>query len=179
MRSADENTKNAERAYLVAAPLFGVPKQLPTGGSIEEWRMRYRAKKSMFHGPWRMALINFGKTPAYSTKVEWGLCPRDDFDTAVPVSKLLDAPSFDRWRKLYMRGTVTIQDIFSPNPETPLHYRHIEISEEERQEKIGWVFFGRITYKDVFKDEHFTTFSYHLIEEHGDSIGKSLSDDHS
>ncbi len=179
MRSADQNTKNAERAYLVATPLFGVPKTIPALGSVDEWTMRYRPKRSMFKGPWRMAIINFGKTQAYTTRVEWGLCPRDEFTTHVPISKLLDARQYTKWRFQYLRGVVLVQDIFPPNQEAPLHYRHIEISDEEGTKKVGWVFFGRITYKDVFKDEHFTTFSYHLMEEHADSLGKSLSDDHS
>jgi len=179
LKSADENTKNADRAYLVAGPLFGIPKKLDGETKLERWKRKKRALKGMFEGPWRMAIINFGKTAAYSTKVEWGFCPRDEFRTDIPVSTLLDAPDHANWRSIHMAGEVTIQDIFSPNADDPLHYRHIEISDEERVKYLGWVFFGRIAYKDVFKDEHFTTFSYHLIADHANSIGKSLSDDHS
>jgi len=179
MRSSDANTKNAERAYLVTGSLFGVPKEIPKDDELAKWKMEHRAGRSMFDGPWRMTIINFGKTAAYTTKVEWGLCPREEFLTDVPVSKLLDAPEHNNWRSLYMRGVVTVQDIFPPNPDKPLHYRHIEIPDEDIIKYLTWVFFGRITYKDVFKDEHYTTFSYHLVEEHADSIGKSLSDDHS
>ena len=77
-----------------------------------------------------------------------------------------------------MREGSELQNIFAPTNE-PLQLRLVEITDAEMKEYLGGVFFGRITYMDVFKDEHFTTFSYHMIQEHSDSIGKSLSHDHS
>jgi hypothetical protein len=141
--------------------------------------MKHRALKSMFKGPWRMAIQNFGRTAAYSSKVEWGMCPGDVFPVEISVSELLDSPELERveWRCRYVKEPITIQDIFGPTEGEPLHYRHIEI--EDRDTFLGWVFFGRVTYKDVFKDEHFTTFSHRLVEEHSDGIGKSLTHDHS
>src|SRR5882672_6204242 len=76
LRSGDANTKNGQRAFLVAGPLFGVPNN---HDGTDDWNRRNRAKASMFHGPYRMALINFGKTAAFITKVEWGLWPYKEF----------------------------------------------------------------------------------------------------
>jgi hypothetical protein len=182
MRSADENTKNAERAYLVAGSLFGIPKEIPAD-ELGKWKMKNRAEKGMFNGPWQLAISNFGRTVAISTKVEWGLCPKDvfleaikDFDDTNAVSSLLDSPKPEHidWRSKHMKETSVTQNIFAPTTE-PYHYRQVEVTER----KIGWVVFGRLTYKDVFKDTHYTTFAFHLTDQHAEAVGKSLSDDHS
>jgi len=173
----DKTTKRSERAYLVVSPPYGVPRR-----PEQTWAKTHRAMASMFKGPWRMTIQNFGRTAGFTTKVEWGLCPENEFKRyvlgkGVLVSKLLTKRKYREWRSHYMdeRSPVTIQDIFGPTKD-PLQSRHVQY---EDRPKIGMVFFGRITYKDVFGDEHFSTFSYETMEYHSNSIGKSLSDDHS
>jgi len=171
LRNADEITKRAERAYLVAGPPFGVPKK-----DSDDWAINHRAEASMFKGPWRMTIYNFGNTAGYTVEVEWGLCPESEFRTDKSVRELLNRKEFCEWRSKYMKPSVTIQDILAPTGNAPYQYRHVVI--EDRDKYIGWVFFGRMTYKDVFRDVHYSTFSYELTSEHHNSIGKSLSNDH-
>ncbi len=174
MRSADENTKRKERAYVIAAGLRGIPKR-NTGG----WLRDNRAKSSMFNGPWRMAIQNLGQTPGFTTKVEWGICSNQVFEerNGARVSELFEV-EFSAWRKKCLRlGCTEVQDIFRPT-EMALQYRHVEIPDELR--KPGNVFFGRIDYKDVFRDPHYSTFALRITKdgEHTDGIADAYSDDH-
>jgi len=170
LRSADENTKRAERAYLVAGPFFGIPKE-----GVSKWMMENRASKHMFHGPWRMIVTNFGRTAAFSTKIEWGLCPEDKFPKSTPMKTVLESTGFERWRKDYMREADTIQNIFG-EPNKPYQLRRIEI--EDRDKYLGWIHFGRVTYIDVFKHTHYAAFAYLIGVEGSDAFGTYLSDEH-
>jgi len=187
MRSADENMKNAERAYLVAGSMFGRPRKRfeRDRQDIDEWMMQHRALKSMFTGPWQLAITNFGKTAAISTMVEWGLCPLEEFKDAIKgfkktsaVTDLLQSrsPELVKWKDKRLQKPSTTQNVFAPT-KVAYHYRQVELA--NRDEYIGWVVFGKLTYKDVFKEEHYTTFSFVMTEEHSEAFGKSLSDDHS
>lgn len=175
MRSTDETAKRAQRAYLVGGPPFGKPRR-----NSDEQTIKHRAQAHMFEGPWRMTIYNFGQTAGYTVKVEWGLCPRDIFKRLIKqngkvvlVSELIENELAEYLDK--ERSPVEIQDIINPTGNDPYQYRHVTIP---REEKIGWVFFGRIIYKDVFRVKYYSTFSYELVDEHHNSIGKSLSDDH-
>jgi len=52
-------------------------------------------------------------------------------------------------------------------------YRHIELSERVLREVI----FGRITYKDIFRKTHHSTFALRITQEYTDTIGMSFADD--
>lgn len=180
LRSADENTKRKDRAYVVAGPLYGIPNE---NAGIDEWTKKNRALAEMFHGPYRMAIMNFGRTAGFTTKVEWGFCTRKEFDDYVirndrRVSDIITKREHQLWWLMHQskKSPVEIQDILEPSGSDAKHYRHVE--EPDRDALLGQVFFGKITYKDVFGDEHWTTFSYYIWKDHTDSIGRSLSDDH-
>lgn len=180
MKSADENTKRKERAYIVAVGIWGIPKE----SWKNTWEINNRAKSSMFHGPWRMALQNTGQTAGFTTKVEWGLCPRTSFDAIYEVAgnkicNLLDKDEFAEWRREWMRELgddgkskwrrIHIQDIFIPG--APIQYRHVCI--KDRDKHIGEVFFGRICYNDVFGDKHSSAFALEVVEDHTNGINLS------
>lgn len=105
--------------------------------------------------------------------VGWGICPVCAFPVDTLVSHLLDSESFLQWRAIYMRKPIIVQNIFRPGQRH--HFRHVSIPEEENI--VDTVFFGRVTYMDVFKDTHYTTFAYHRVAQNYDAIGRSLSDD--
>lgn len=170
MRSADENAKMSQRAYLVGGPFFGIPKK-----NVEKWMMENRASKQMFHGPWRMIVTNFGRTAAFSTKIEWGLCPKDEFPKGTPIRTILESASFEQWRMQYMREPDIFQNIFG---EANKHYQLRRIEIDDRDKYLGWIHFGRVTYKDVFKDTHHAAFAYLMGEEGSDAFGTYLSDEH-
>jgi len=174
MRSSDENTKRGQRAYLVAGPLFGIPDEALFNSDASRWLMQNRAEKTMFHGPWHMVMYNFGETSAFSTRVVWGLCPIVAFPVGIRVSDLLTRKKYKKWRDTWTRPAFNVENIFSPKHLN--HYRHVRV--ETREETLWCVFFGRVEYRDVFGDAHWSTFSYFISDEHADGIGVSLSKDH-
>jgi hypothetical protein len=72
------------RAYIVGVALFGIPKGPP--GPKEQ----YRPKASDYTGPWRLHILNFGKTPGVILKVEWGRCPEREFPKQTSISDIID-----------------------------------------------------------------------------------------
>jgi hypothetical protein len=166
MRHADATTRRSERAYFVAGALYGQPRN-----DGDEWSRSNQPTAKMFKGPWRLTIYNFGRTAGFTTGVEWGLCPEEKFPRDVRVSRLLD----DGLLAEYMKEPVTLEDVFAPTGNTPYQYRHVQI---DRDAFVGYILFGRMSYKDVFGDDHFSTFSYRLTEDYSDAIGNSLSDDH-
>lgn len=178
MRNTDETTKRERRAYVVAGPLYGIANKWD-GNS--DWIRTNRALAEMFHGPYRLALMNFGQTAGFTTKVEWGICKREEFMDDVRVSDIVRKRKYSQWwcqhQEKEMGSPILIQDILEPGGNNAKHYRHVEYP--DRDALIGSVLFGKITYKDVFRDEHWTTFAYYIREDHTDSLPKSLSDDHS
>lgn len=184
MQSADVNTKRKERAYVICAGLHGIPMK----GWRRTWEIEKRAEASMFKGPWRMALHNLGQTPGFTVKVEWGICPKGKYPKNwcgkhVRVSAVLSWWRFWHrgFRNRYMKhpsgGVTDVQDIFNPSM-SPIQYRHVVIPDELRKPES--VFFGRIKYKDVFRDRHYSTWALRITEdgEHTDGIADAYSDDH-
>lgn len=169
--SADLNTKRKERAHVITAGLWGKEKDEWKG----KWARGNRAKASMFEGPWWMAIWNMGQTPGFTTKVEWGLCEVEEFPKAVRVTDLLDLDCFAEWRVKWMSkdSPCTLEDIFDPSKE-PRQYRHVRYTDR----KEGCVFFGRIRYRDVFRDPHYSTFAMELVADHVNAIPASFSEDH-
>lgn len=161
--SSNKANQREFRAYIVGAALFGVPKG-PKGP-----REQYRPKPSDYTGPWRLYIHNFGKTPGVILKVEWGRCAKSEFPTQTSVSKIIDKNILpDR-----MQQTVLgMNEICLPSAE-PQQYRHIELTERV----VGEVIFGRITYKDIFRKEHHSTFALLMQPEYTDTITMSFADD--
>jgi len=182
LKSADDNTKRKERAYIACAGLWGIPNDAVQNQWLNEWLYRHRAQASMFHGPWRMAIHNRGQTAGFTTKVEWGMCPDQEYPRNchgkyVRVSKILNNRRYAGFRRQFMMGFTEIQDILVPQDEV-LHYRHCQVTDEER--KPGHIFFGRIKYKDVFGDPHYSTFALRITDNgnHTDGVADAYSDDH-
>lgn len=160
MKKTDATTKRHERAYIVCGGLFGVLK-LPQRPAINDARH--------YGPPWRMQIQNFGRTPGFVKKVEWGVCPKAQFDFDSLVSKILKSGKLKHW----MKPIVEIQEVFPPTSVSePFPYRHVSPDRVP-----GEVMFGRITYEDVFGDEHFSTFALLHDESHTTPIGKCYSDD--
>ena len=171
MLNTDKTAKKTERAYLTIGGVFGEPRNAKEDG-IEKWRRDNRPSAAMFQAPWRITIYNFGKTSGYNMKIEHGFCPEDKFDLKTPVSALIKNKDF---ANEYMKQETAIQDVFPPTGQTPYQYRHIPV---DRDKYLKWIFFGKITYKDIFGDEHYSTFSYRLTEESAEAVGTNLSDDH-
>lgn len=169
MWSADENTKRGQRAYIVAGTFYGRSRR----GQSEKDK---RPSASMYEGPWRLTLYNFGTTSGFTVRIDWGICPemaiRKYIDHGTPVSKIIK----DGLLKEYMQAPMTAQHVFAPTGNNP--YQIWQCQVPDREPIIGHVLFGRILYKDVFKQLHFSTFSYLIEREHSPGIGTSLSDDH-
>jgi hypothetical protein len=167
LRSADVNLKTAERAYVVAGSLFGARK----AGEAVDWQMEVRPKGSLFQGPWRLAIYNFGQTPGYVTHLTWGTCPREVFDENVSVSKQIS----DGTLSGHIRARIKLQYILDPTTKSsPYQFRHVQLDERP----VGHVIFGKIVYQDIFREEHFSTFAYHISADYSDGIGDSISDDY-
>jgi hypothetical protein len=167
----DISAKRQERAYLVAGPFLGIPHESTFDSKLTEWVRDHRAEASMFHGPWQMAVYNFGRTAAFSTRIEWGVCPPEDFDVNVPVSTYLDDT---HWCSRHRRPLIETENIYSPGVRH--HVWQVEIP--SRDDVVGYIHFGRITYQDVFGDVHWTTFAYCIGPEHSSALPKSLTRGH-
>ena len=163
---AGEQEKSArihERAYIVCGGVYGV--ENPEHATPEK---RARPKASYYGPPWRMAIYNFGRTPGYITKIEWGTCKESEFPDGVLVSTIV------KKKLLQTKAPKYVQEVIPPVAEVykPLEYRHVEPERE-----IGTVFFGRIDYDDVFGDSHHSTFALKHGAEHTDTLGESYAKD--
>jgi hypothetical protein len=151
------------RAYIVGVALFGVPKgRLGT-------REQYRPKASDYTGPWRFHILNFGKTPGVILKVEWGKCPDSEFPRQTKVSDIIDKNLLPNRMQRTIEG---MNEICLPDPK-PQQYRHIQLDERV----VGEVIFGRITYNDIFRKRHHSTFAILILTEYTDTITMSFADD--
>lgn len=168
LRNEDRNTRNSTRAFIVAGSLYGVPKD--DESFAYQFAIDKRPMGSLFNGPWRLVIFNFGQTAGYLTELTWGVCPRVAFDERVPVSEQIKNNTLSG----YIRARQRLQYIFDPTGHTPLQFRHVELNERP----VDQVLFGMILYKDVFGDEHYSTFAYHVTADYSDGIGQSISDDH-
>ena len=106
-----------------------------------------------------LTIENYGRTPAFLKRVDWGLCPKDYFRTDLPVSELLD-------RNLFPTGVVETrpyENIYPPEmPTQPFDEVSFPTVKEE-----GTILFGRYVYRDVFNTEHFITFKLELVPDGG------------
>jgi hypothetical protein len=102
-----------------------------------------------------MTIQNYGRTPAFVEKVEWGLCDEDKFLKDISVSAMID-------RGLLPSGTVEtvkVEGIWPPNAVPQPFSSKIKIIYPQ---SVGKIFFGRFDYRDVFGDRHHSTFKLKL-----------------
>lgn len=158
--------KMHERAYLVCGGMFGVPKPLVSVGSAQ---LEYRPKSSYFEGPWRMVIRNYGRTPGFIRKIEWGVCPKDRFIEDKSISEILGKNLLAEW----MKKSADIQEVFPPTGMHELTHRYVECDKRE----INTVFFGRISYDDIFHEPHHSTWAVWHRKDHSDTLGSSFADD--
>ncbi len=174
MRNVDETTKRTERAYIVCGGPFGRVKK-NTGFRRVFDRMfqepqrpglRTFHKANDFTEPWRMALHNFGRTPAFISEVIWGLSPKADFEfwSKTKVEEIIQdcrlLPDNTEW------GESRADEAIPPDI-AGIPYRHVEF-EKDRSAYIDWVFFGRVIYRDIFGEAHSSYFKLLLTKEHSD-----------
>ncbi len=104
-----------------------------------------------------MSIENYGRTPATVGKIEWGLCDESKFPKDIPVSRIIEG-------NLLPDGIIqilSVQNVLPPNMPPMIFTDKIEFSHSEN---LGKIFFGRFNYKDVFGDEHYSTFKLRLTE---------------
>jgi hypothetical protein len=98
-----------------------------------------------------MTIENYGHTPAFIKRIEWGLCPEADFPVDEKVSDLID-------RKQVRVEPLDREDVLPPDAGTrPYRKARFRFSEHR-----GEIFFGRYIYEDVFGDPHHSTFKLRL-----------------
>lgn len=119
-----------------------------------------------------MSIENFGRTACVVTKIRWGLCPRDIFrpHEKRKVSEFIDEP----WIKRFVRSPITVGSIGDVYP-SGLR-RPIEEASFEASKHIEEVFFGKIDYKDIFKQSRFTTFKL-ILQANGSRTIEGSYDD--
>jgi hypothetical protein len=169
MRVSDENTKRIERAYIIGAGPYGLPKpriQLPRYTRD----MELRPIADHFREPRHMIIQNYGKTPGFITAVEWGLCNPDEFPKNISVSEAIDKGVF---RDGIVKPVSHPSEVYPPSGGEWKTYRHIEFN---RTDNIGKIFFGIIRYKDVFKESHFSTFKLFIDEQYSPTIDAPAED---
>jgi hypothetical protein len=133
---SQRTAKREFRAYVVGVSLLGVPRG--QFGPMEE----HRPKASNFTGPWQLYVHNFGRTPGFIIKVEWGRCPQSEFPEKTTVSNIIDKKLLSNRMQRPIEG---INEICFTEPE-PKRFRHVQVDERV----VGEVIFRRITYKDIF-----------------------------
>jgi hypothetical protein len=167
MWALDRTSKRTERAYIVCGGPFGKPKR-----PIEDYHRGFH-KASDFTEPWRMALHNFGKTPAYITDVTWGISPYAAFWETVKVEDVI-ARRASLLPQDAEFGQSNTDEAIAPDI-AGIPYRHVTFP-KDRIAYINWVFYGRVRYKDVFGDDHSSYFKLRLTEEHSDPLPGCHSD---
>jgi hypothetical protein len=133
-RQQERTSRTHERAYMIG----GGPARLPSDGVITT-------------DLGVMTIENWGKTPGFVTKVQWGICSTKDFPNNTSVSKAIDD-------NLLPEGTVQnvpfAEQVYPPSS-VALPYRMVSF---DLTNSLAKIFFGRIIYRDVFKDLHHSTF---------------------
>lgn len=171
----EEAIRTHERAYILCGGPFGKPKwsiaKLIFGGS------NLFPKARDFTGPWRLVIHNHGRTPAFVTKIKWGLCRYGEFRQDIPVSEIVEHP--DIWLPVdrIFESPKNVDEAFPPSVD-PFVTRHVEFP-RERHHFVGWVFFGRVDYNDVFGKPHHSTFKMLILDDHSDPLPGCHSQDKS
>jgi hypothetical protein len=111
---------------------------------------------------------NYGKTPGFLKRVDWGIYDEDNFPKDVPVSNIIEYG-------LLPKGTVRpieIEDVYPPSIKGQPYLRIKFI----HGQNIGRIFFGRFNYHDVFGKNHYSTFKLKLTREGSDPLPGCYSD---
>lgn len=96
-----------------------------------------------------MVIHNSGRTPGFVTHVKYGFCPPERFPKA-SISKIISKNMLPD----IVRTVENADNIFPPTTEHR-RYRHVRYNARTEEGKI---FFGKIWFKDVFGDKHYSTF---------------------
>jgi hypothetical protein len=117
-----------------------------------------------------MTIENWGRTPGFVTKVQWGLCPGDDFPANTSISEAIKTNLFPAG---VLQNVEFSENIYPPGSGA-LIYRHVFFNTNAN---VGKIFFGRIVYKDVFKVPHHSTFKLLITENISEPLEGSYSED--
>jgi hypothetical protein len=170
VKQTESVAKQQERAYLICGGVFGVPKpRMALRLSRSEAQLALRPKATDFEGPWRMVIRNYGRTPGFVRKIEWGLCPKGKFIEDKSISQIIREGLLADW----MGKTIEIKEVIPPSDTERWLYRHIEF--EERT--VNTVFFGKMFYEDIFHEAHHSTWAIWHRREHTDTLGSSFAED--
>ena len=170
MRSADDNVRRTERAYIFGGGPYGPRK--PKGSVFP--RFLKGDPDPMFNDPANfgepkcMTVQNYGKTNGFITRVQWALCPIDEFPRGKDklVSKIIEEwtsrpPSFLRPNSK-IEDVEAVEYMVQPTINPPwAPYRLVTF---RRSDYVDHVFFARIDYRDVFGQNHYSTFKVHLTK---------------
>jgi hypothetical protein len=167
VKKTDETTKAHERAYLICGGMFGVPRPITYKRSAAQ--VEHRPKASDFEGPWRMVIRNYGRTPGFIRQIEWGVCPKDKFIEDKSISQIIRDKLLAEW----MENPVSVNEVFPPTDDDRFPYRYVERNVRE----VDTVFFGKISYEDIFHEPHHSTWAFWHRKDHSDTIGSSFAED--
>jgi hypothetical protein len=171
MAQTQERTfRKQERAYLVGGGPYGAPRFELNPRQVHQ--AKHFPVSGHFTDRKRMTIQNYGKTPAFVTSIEWGFSKETRLFERVRVSVILEVDDLREWFEV--RKVEHPHDVYTTTGRGTVSTRHVEFSRKERD---GQIFFGRIRYKDVFKEEHYSTFALLLGPDHSDSVGRSYADD--
>ncbi len=137
-----------ERAYIFGGGPANIPNHLRTAGDDADVCA---------------TIENFGRTPGFIKRFDWGLCDEKDFVSDVPVRRLIEDGLL---RDIVIR--VDHEDVYPPGQPTR-HFQKAKFNYSANKHKI---FFGLFLYRDVFGDWHHSTFKLRL----GGDVRKMESD---
>lgn len=157
---ADLTARFHERAYIVGGG--------PTGFSPEgPPKMMFNNAGEMIFTERAMTIENWGRTPGFVTSIQWGICRKDELPPNMSISEIIHRNT------LPIRRVEFAEQIYPPTSGVLL-VRHVVIPTDEN---IGKVFFGRIDYKDVFRERHHSTFKLLMNNGPSDPLQGSYSED--
>jgi hypothetical protein len=116
-------------------------------------------------------IVNYGKTAAILTKVEWGFCDEAAFPKDARVSELL------KTGQLTPDEIRTTENVYPPNLPMPPRNTELDLSKA-----MGKILYGKFTYLILFdSEEHFSTFKLRFIRRpdggwHTEGLPGSYSD---
>lgn len=150
----DKMNRNTERAFLIGG---GPEVFIKIGESVA------RREDSI------ITIHNAGRTPGFCTKLQWAICDEKDFLPNKRVSQILDEHTIKS-----IDGNIIEENNVWPAGEK-FGLDHFKITNHESH--IGRILFGRVDFKDIFGDMHYSTFKLKLIESGSRTLPGSYSDD--
>jgi hypothetical protein len=99
---------------------------------------------------------NYGRTPGFLKRVDWGICDEADFPTNISVYSIIESGCLPMEK-------IEIEDVYPStpkgNPYYPLRFPFLR--------NIGRIFFGRFVYHDIYGKYRYSTFKLKLDKERG------------